>query len=315
MKKILIIILSALLLCAAFSGCASKVGEDEKTTASTTKAATEATTAATTAAENISEGEKKLRALLQKECADAIVDFAYLDYDNNGTEEAFAATSKAPDEDDQYVIADIWFIGENGVRKLRSDFRAGYVDTNNSVIKVLEANGEKLAVVAKWFQTGESSFIWYVKDGKCVYDDYASDKLLCFIRVNEEMGWIEGRHSAYDLSQNMGHTWKRYYFYIDNGLKEYKGTPISEAEIKKYKGADEILKQIKQAGKFKNAYKRENGIININYVDSDSLNRNATLLIKNNSVSLVEYEDYDESALKNSDQEGVYLASVLDSYK
>ena len=65
-----------------------------------------------------------------------------------------------------------------------------------------------------------------------------------------------------------GHTWKNYYFFYDKksgDFKEYVGKEISEDELEAACGFD-LAAEIREAGyQVDVVFKRENGIINVNY--------------------------------------------------
>ncbi len=72
--------------------------------------------------------------------------------------------------------------------------------------------------------------------------------------------------SQYDACvDGTGHTWNIYYFYWDNGLKEYGGTQISIDKFLTYEGSNEVVKKIAEDGyEITSIYKRKNGIMNVN---------------------------------------------------
>ena len=65
-----------------------------------------------------------------------------------------------------------------------------------------------------------------------------------------------------------------HYFYFDSKqccFVEYGGIEITEAQFKKLKNADAVLKTVQnEGGKIKNILYRENGIINLNYITDAS---------------------------------------------
>ena len=259
--------------------------------------------------------EQDYRTRLESVCSDKIVDFIYDDFDADGTNEAFATSTKdAFDTGSDCITADVWYITDTDVKKLYADLRASVVEAEKcSVIVKLDSKGKKLVAVSEWYQTGNSAYIWYVQDGEAVLDAGTSGKGICFIKNNEEYGWIEGCSSAYDnLTDNTGHTWKTYYFYFDDGLKEYGGIPVSEDDVKGIRGGKGILQSIREKGKIQSIFARENGIIQINYL-AENVNCNATLLYRNQSLEILAYHDADADALENSNQGGVYTAAMIAS--
>lgn len=93
-------------------------------------------------------------------------------------------------------------------------------------------------------------------------------------------------------------TWNVYYFYWDNGLREYGGTSISTEEFATYSGSNVILQKISEDGFYiTSIYKRQNGIININCCDGWS-NANVRVILENeNEVSPFAEEYYYEEGI------------------
>lgn len=91
--------------------------------------------------------------------------------------------------------------------------------------------------------------------------------------------------SQYDANvDGTGHTWNVYYFYWDDGLKEYGGTLITAEEFLQYQGSEEILSQIAADGyEVTTIYQRKNGIININCCDGVS-NKNVRTVYRDGYV-------------------------------
>ena len=103
--------------------------------------------------------------------------------------------------------------------------------------------------------------------------------------------------SQYDATiDGTGHTWNTYYFYWDDGLREYGGTEILVEEFSKYNGADRIVDKILKDGfDIMSIYKRQNGIININCCDGYN-NVNLTVFFENKNVSAENF--YEEGIIK-----------------
>ena len=104
----------------------------------------------------------------------------------------------------------------------------------------------------------------------------------------DEQGHIYITDSQYDaLVDGTGHTWNIYYFYWDNGLREYGGTEISIAKFSEYNGADSILNRITTDGyDIISIYQRGNGIININGCDGYT-NVNVRIILEDNNVNVL----------------------------
>ena len=126
--------------------------------------------------------------------------------------------------------------------------------------------------------------------------------------------------SAFDYSVDdgfsTGHTHKRYYVkWTGSSFKEYKGTKITQAKLKKYSGAASILKKARSLGySIGTIFKRSNGIINVNlykYEYGGRVNENLTLKISGSKVTLVPaaWRFSDSPWIEKYSYGGVYKAS------
>jgi hypothetical protein len=107
---------------------------------------------------------------------------------------------------------------------------------------------------------------------------------------------------------NGANTWKPYYFYYDNGFKEYGGSEISLEEFLTYENAKSYIDEIENLnGEITNILKRGNDIININYRVPDP-ERN----LKWNYYYTLKIADSKATHINNStNDEGVYLPALL----
>lgn len=174
------------------------------------------------------------------------------------------------------------------------------------------------------------AFVVETIDGKECFRyerSYATDSVTVLLMLDEEeklhilplMGAlfeIQGNNltvnrSAYDLvysksdKLSTGHTWNPHYYYLeDYEIKEYQSNDISEEDFIKYKGARDILEQLKkeyqQSGKELNFgyQKRDNGIIHVN------------IMLESDEDITYYYETYkineDHSLVSLSNGEGTY---------
>jgi hypothetical protein len=219
----------------------------------------------------------------------------YGDFDNDGEFEAFVFSG----EKDQYNIdkGTIYLVNSNGETELIP--KAYYIDIFTFKFDDLTF----LAVVYRG--TNDRSRIWGV-DGKEIYEPLISKIGQDFkITENGEMTILQSTYDAFtmfDEGSNGAHTWKPYYFYYDNGFREYGGTEISLEELLTYKNADIYVDEIKNLrGEITNILIRGNGIININYKVRDpdvyylKWNYYYTLKITDDSVThITEYPDNPE---------------------
>ena len=102
------------------------------------------------------------------------------------------------------------------------------------------------------------------------------------------------------------HTHKPYYFYYDNGFKEYGGTEITVNELKEYEGSEKILNIIEDKnGNVFSVLKRSNGIININYC-VENVEQNIIW----NYYLTVQLQD-DNTLQYHDEGDGVYLSALV----
>ena len=260
--------------------------------------------------------ESAYRGKLEAVCSDTIVDFAYEDFDADGTYEAFATTAgDLSSAVEGYIKVDIWFVTDSGAKKIYANLYASVADHDKpGVMKVLENNDNKFIVVSAYSPAHDNAHIWYVKNGNAVYDSNASGKGIGGIKCNDEYHWIEGSCLADDYSiTDREYTEKIYYFYFDDGLKEYGGIQINKNDIYQINGETKIIDWLaKTGGRIQSIFARENGIININYrLDIDDTNNNLTLLYCNGGLKIIEYNIWGENAIERSDQKGIYAAAMV----
>ena len=271
---------------------------------------------ATNAVESVTESSSTLRNRLKSTTSETIYDFCYDDFDGDGIYEAFAATSAKSgnniDLDEYNAKINVWFINNNSAKKIKSSFFGVILQANGSNYKFIEKyqyNKSKFVVVNQWAQTGRPSLFWYVKNSQCVYDSKASGTLWGF-HYNNDFGWFEGSHSTFDLgTDGTGHTYKLYYYYFDDGLKEYGGISISESQLTKIANGSAIISEVKKHGTIRKIIARANGIININYRYDDH-NYNLSLLYRNNKLSYFRIYD-DVNAFDAAVDEGVYQTACI----
>ena len=265
--------------------------------------------------EGQSEVSSSLKSKLQNKTSETIYDFCCDDFDGDGTYEAFAATSSQKlTLDSDSAIVDIWFINDISVTKIKSKLGASILlkdyDNNYQFIQKYEYKDNKFVVVKEWYTTGDLAYFWYVKNGQYVYDSKASGKL-CFFSPDGDYEWFTGCHSTYDsTTSGSGHTWKPYYYYFDNGLKEYGGISITESQLAQITNGESVVAEVKKHGAISSIIARGNGIVNINYT-SGGYNKNLTLLYCDNTINYVNLNYYSNDAFENAVDSGVYKTAYI----
>lgn len=186
-------------------------------------------------------------------------------------------------------LNEIWYASDTQVKRIYHDELCVY-PWSPGVCKV--SSRQKLIVFETGgYGSGSMSVCYYVSDGKPVRVK----------RAGEQLTHISGKEfvvhqTAFDQCKGSdgitcGHTYKAYYLRW-NGKKfiEYKGKKITLDKLKKYKGADKYINQVKKLGyKIGAIYYRSNGIINVNLsIKDDGLMKyeNITFKIKGKSVKL-----------------------------
>lgn len=221
--------------------------------------------------------EDELKTMLLNKGVDPILNFIYDDFDNNGVYEAIAFCGEYFEMDDCYS-GTLYFITQNDVQIMREEDAYW----NSGVI--FNFGNTKIISIDKYFSSGAISYCYEI-NGMGFSEIEGSG---CGDISQDEQGHIYITDSQYDaLVDGTGHTWNIYYFYWDNGLREYGGTEISIAKFSEYNGADSILNRITTDGyDIISIYQRGNGIININGCDGYT-NVNVRIILEDNNVNVL----------------------------
>lgn len=222
--------------------------------------------------------EDTLKNILLENVDQPIINFIYDDFDNNGVYEAVAFCGEY-DEFDGSCFGTLYFVSQEGVQVIRE--KDGYWDSG----KVYDFDNSKIIAITVYFTTCGLTY-YYQVNGYDVVEIEGSGYGAGLYQ--DEQGRMYMPDSQYDGSvDGTGHTWNIYYFYWENGLKEYGGTEISVDEFMAYSGANEIIKKIEDDGyEITPIYKRKNGIINVNCCDGWN-NANVRMVYDDVSVELL----------------------------
>lgn len=253
-----------------------------------------------------------LKSILKKYTSNQIVFYQSFTYGNNQNA-AFAIAG-----------GDVWYVTESSAQKLKSDV-AFSIDNQPDAVFLWTVNGTSIFKYEE--DPGGSStmsYAWYVKDGKPVELPYTGMNLSYmengqFTTIGEDFDIV------FTDGIGSGHSYKPYYLYwtID-GLKEYGGLKITQEQLLKVKGAQEVIDAITKSGHtVDDIYYRANNIININYHSGDKQNGqfdNITLIYNNDTVtpklaytSSNSYESgsLNEDNLRDFSYGGIYQESLF----
>lgn len=232
------------------------------------------------------------------------------DFDGDGNDEAFALIGDKRSEGTELLYeAEVWFIKGDHSSKITD---SKFYGTDGKIVRF---NDREFLLLNEKYAAGETAYLWGVENGEPKLQNisgYGGN----LKRTGEND--IVLTQSAYDLEESngvmAGHTRKEYYFWFErenNCFCEYGAINITEEQLAMCRNAEGYIEQINNIGySITDILYRANGIININYSDG-SVNRNMTLLLKNNTVYLVPHCDYGSNDLELSDQGGIYLDAMI----
>lgn len=276
-------------------------------------------TNATSSQNNVSDDiQNFLYQKLKDNVEEDILCFVTDDFDNDGNYEAFAFVGELL-EDDGY--GEQWkgtpyFVNDRLVKKILTDTRYNqYVDKEIywATYNIIELGKNKAVVFSVYYTTGSADEIYSVKESSPI--QYKIPNVYGDINVTEN--FITLTVSKYDIAYFynddlwVGHTWKPYYFFWNegiNGFSEYGGIEITLEQLSELKDISNIIKEYENKGyNLLNILYRANGIININFECKDELSysyQNATLYIKEYNTK---YLTEDEILERN---EGIYEKAI-----
>ena len=232
------------------------------------------------------------------------------DFDGDGAEEAFYLGGGYYDNylyAGQTIYTQLWYADATGATRLETANSENFSD-----IRVYDVGERSILCVEDNFATTSETHVWMVRDGQPERVHFSNGQQPGSIRQEDGLDF-RFTFDAYDaIGDGSGHTRKTYYMYWNgDGFTEYGGMRISEEQLRAVEGASPWLDAALAAGgELGEIYYRENGIVNVNYTLPDGReNKNLTLRITD-GVARLDY--WQEETLEDSDQGGVYLASVLD---
>ncbi len=199
------------------------------------------------------------------------------DFDGDGHYEAFVFVGGEVDEDWGSAEGTVWYVNEARCKQIHDEFSFAVFD--GAMFTTIKAGDRKFVLFNDMYATSYVTNIYTVKNFDCVE---ANVSRVGSASYDESTGDMSITLSAYDYYCDYeagseepmwtGHTWKPYYFYYDEAseeFKEYVGQEITESELAEICGFD-LAKEIRDSGYTVDAiYKRDNGIVNVNYSKED----------------------------------------------
>lgn len=229
------------------------------------------------------------------------------DYSGDGTQQTYVVfiPKDVSKEDTVNYKVDLWFGTPSDVKEVKKDI---YILPSTYGVHTI--NQKKYFRYDEAYATESFTVLLELDQSKQPKVAFRAPGAALFTQGSND---FTVTNSAYDLiymdEMYSGHTWKNYYFYVDEkGFHEYVAKEIPESEFEEYSNANEIKKEIEEAyktkGKLKlNYLQRENGLLHINIVqeENDSIVYHyKTYQIKGNQLEFVEEGD------------GSYVAAIWD---
>ncbi|WP_155829653.1 hypothetical protein [Butyrivibrio sp. AC2005] len=217
--------------------------------------------------------------LIEKAVAEAGADISdtrysvVYDFDNDNVMEAFVYIGNAPDEF-ATCAGKVWYV--DGDRCAMIKECDNFFVHGDKVIDMYPTGDSVVVELEEAYTTSTVSYLFMLENGEWKESaisgmgyffkpDYVSDYCVSVSAYDYCVDYEEGKE---DEALYTGHTWKNYYFFYDEksgDFKEYVGKEISEDELKAACGFD-LAAEIREAGyQVDVVFKRENGIINVNY--------------------------------------------------
>lgn len=231
----------------------------------------------------------------------------YDDFDGNGYLEAFAVIENGGE-------FQIWFSSDEETKKLATSYKN--LSKNEGLPFIITLDYQHKFMLFSEFVSPDltKEYMFGVKDGKA-YESNISQTML-------EEGQFCDMFMVYTgyqvFSDGTGRCWIPYYFYWDEDgeFKEYGGIKIETEDFWSIKGSEELFyynHQAPQTAEITEVYYRENGVINVNYIDDpnneDYINCNVTFLYKEGHLSLL-----DLHIISGDVWDGHYFSSINEAY-
>lgn len=252
----------------------------------------------------------------------------YGDFDQDRIHECFFFIGDPIQTDVGTAFGNVFFVNSAGCNML-CDTRFIGVEPDGEVFRALYYDNAAYVIYNEIYATDNISYVYRIIGSEIVESSISGIGKLQI--SDKDPKQIIITLSAYDLTYTRepglegaefwtGHTWKDYYFYYDEKegyFKEYGGTRIDEEELKKICGFD-LGGEIKREGyEIGDIFKRENGIVNVNYSkkEKDEFGKTTIQYMNANydqkKGEFINVWDSDETNWKSSNYGGIYQAALL----
>lgn len=238
----------------------------------------------------------------------------YSDYDGDGKKELFAVCGDIGNDISSFGEREIWFVS---TKQTKCD----NLSTMIYSAKCVKVNSKQKMFIAETGAGGSgSSSIWYyVKASKRKGNTFPFSGLTQIKKNQFKVTLHDFDNYVSDTGKPMGgHTYRQYYFkWTGTKFLEYKGTLISQKQLKKYKNGASIINKIKKLGySIDTIYKRKNGVININVhiatnYEHELRYENVNLKLSNNKVSVIVTYKGGKDIVGKSSFGGIYKANLV----
>ncbi|MCR5770374.1 MAG: hypothetical protein K6G87_03965 [Butyrivibrio sp.] len=201
------------------------------------------------------------------------------DFNDDGFLEAFVYIGEEPDEFGE-AFGNIWYVDKESCEVVVENAYIAANKVEEIINSFTMEDGKIFVSITESYTTECASYLFYVDEngaersvifgrGAFSKPDYVDGYALTVSMYDGEIDYEKGNED--DKGMCIGHTWKNYYFYYDEetgDFKEYVGTSITKEELAKICGYD-VAAEIEAEGfEVGDIYKRDNGIININYSET-----------------------------------------------
>ena len=198
-----------------------------------------------------------------------VVSFIRDDFDEDGTDEAFAIIGKETEEfgDRLPIEGAAWFVGAYDCKELHHSSGLGI----NNEIRFMTVGGTNFVMFDDIYVSEGYTIVYYVSDSLVKEADFSGYGMVAPGDDEDRFTITDSSYDMYldtELGFCMGHTWKRYYFFYDDwydGFYEFAGTDIDAETAEYWCGFDIVGELIPDDAQINNIFCRGNGLIVINY--------------------------------------------------